>query len=619
MFTEPSSWTEPDLPDWTAEPVLAVDTETFDPKLKKMGPGFIRGDAYVAGISVSNGSESVYAPVKHSVQNMDSDRVARWLKSIFSSKKTLLFANAAYDLESLHSFGVSCHTHDIYDVQIAEALIDEEQDRYDLDSIGKKYGTGKDTKKLNQIMSDHKIDMSKVAMLGGGQVAPYAMQDAAMLFDIYYEQQEYFERNSDLNNAVHLDMQLIPLLHKMRQRGVRVDTEGAHRLIREYEHKIALQIQLVKHESNLLINPQSSRSVAKLCEEIGVAYPRTALGNPSIDKVFLSAQEHPCLKAIFIAKKLRKVSDDFVKGIVLDHGVKGRVHPNWLQSRGNHGGEEGGTRTGRIACKRPNLTQIPARDPDVGPDIRALFLPEEGCSWVKNDYSSQEPRFTVHFAAEIGANGSADVVKAYNKDPNLDYHQYTADMIEEMSGTVVDRGPAKQINLGLTYGKGKASLAEDLGLTLLEAEKIFKAYHEGVPYVRETSNHYRDIAADIGYVSTIVGRRRNFNKYSNRERTRVVPGRQNAIDQFGYAERAFVHKALNAKVQGSASDQLKKSLLLLDSEGFDIILQVYDEIALSIDKGNDKAVADSVEIMENSIRLVVPNLVEPQIGENWNA
>ena len=126
----------------------------------------------------------------------------------------------------------------------------------------------------------------------------------------------------------------------------------------------------------------------------------------------------------------------------------------------------------------PNLQQIPARNKDLGPRIRSLFIPEEGCKWGCFDYNQQEPRLVVHYAALQGFYSVEDVVEAY-KNENADFHQIVADMAD------IGRFQAKTINLGLFYGMGKNKLQAELGINKLQAEDLFKQYHSKVPFVKQ--------------------------------------------------------------------------------------------------------------------------------------
>ena len=158
----------------------------------------------------------------------------------------------------------------------------------------------------------------------------------------------------------------------------------------------------------------------------------------------------------------------------------GRIHSHINQIRS----DDGGTVSGRISMSNPNLQQIPARDPELGPIIRSLFLPEEGYQWAAIDYSQQEPRILVHYAHVYGKTrcipleGAAEFVEAYNTDPETDFHTMVAEM------TNIPRKQSKTINLGLMYGMGVNKIAESLYIPVEEAKKLVKQYHARVPFVK---------------------------------------------------------------------------------------------------------------------------------------
>jgi DNA polymerase-1 len=156
----------------------------------------------------------------------------------------------------------------------------------------------------------------------------------------------------------------------------------------------------------------------------------------------------------------------------------------------------GGTVTGRFSYQNPNLQQIPARNKDLGPKIRSLFIPEEGCKWGVFDYSQQEPRLVVHYASLYKLPSVYDVIDAYNTDSNADFHQTVADMAQ------IPRSQAKTINLGLFYGMGKAKLQAELGVTKEKAAELFNTYHQRVPFVKQLMEKASNRAQDRGQIRT---------------------------------------------------------------------------------------------------------------------
>ena len=248
--------------------------------------------------------------------------------------------------------------------------------------------------------------------------------------------------------------------------------------------------------------------------------------------------------------------------------------------------------------------------------IRSLFLPEEKCKWGCFDYSQQEPRLVVHYAATtepISFDQSVrDIVEKF-KDDSVDFHQTVADMAN------ISRTQAKTINLGLFYGMGKTKLQAELGLnTKQEAEDLFYQYHENVPFVRDLMNYTSRHAQSAGSIGTLLGRRCRFTKWEpNRFGMHKPMDFVEAERTYGrgHIRRAFTYKALNKLIQGSAADMTKKAMLDLYQEGIIPHIQIHDELDISVE--SDGMAKKIIEIMENAVSLAVPNKVDYDSGDTW--
>ena len=202
----------------------------------------------------------------------------------------------------------------------------------------------------------------------------------------------------------------------------------------------------------------AARSIAKVFDKLGLPYDRTEkTGAPSFTKNFLANHPHPIVKNIAKAREINKAHTTFIDTI-LKYSLNGRIHAEINQLRS----EGGGTVTGRFSMNNPNLQQIPARNKDLGPRIRSLFLPEEDHTWGCFDYNQQEPRLVVHYAALQNLYGVDDVVHAYMQG-DADFHQIVSDMAN------IPRSQAKTINLGLFYGMGKNKLQAELFINKLQS------------------------------------------------------------------------------------------------------------------------------------------------------
>jgi len=347
-------------------------------------------------------------------------------------------------------------------------------------------------------------------------------------------------------------------------------------------------------------------------EKLKLPYERTVKTNaPSFTKNFLQEHIHPIVNKIAKAREINKAHTTFLDTI-LRYEHKGRIHADINQIRS----DQGGTVTGRFSYSNPNLQQIPARNKDLGPMIRSLFIPEDGCVWGCFDYNQQEPRLVVHFAATTaGIKEDASVKEIVDNYSNndIDFHKTVADMAG------ISRLQAKTINLGLFYGMGKAKLQAELGLsTKQEATELFNQYHDRVPFVRDLMNETSRWASREGEIRTLLGRGCRFNKWEPAQFGMHTPMTwEDAMKKYGEnrIRRAFTYKALNKLIQGSAADMTKKAMLELHKEGIVPHIQVHDELDISV---KDKQQAELIKnVMEDAVSLEVPNKVDYESGPNW--
>ena len=300
---------------------------------------------------------------------------------------------------------------------------------------------------------------------------------------------------------------------------------------------------------------------------------------------------------------------------ILRYEHKGRIHAEINQLRGDNGG----TVSGRLSMSNPNLQQVPARNKEYGKLIRGLFLPEEGCKWGSFDYSQQEPRLVVHYAATTdkalgGLTGSEQLIKAYQND-DTDFHQTVA----QMAG--IPRGQAKTINLGIFYGMGSNKLSKQLGITFDEAKALLRKYDNKVPFVRELANRVMQQADKSGSIKTIMGRRCRFDKWEPRAYgLHKAMTEKEYIAEYGSlnsAKRAMTYKALNRLIQGSAADQVKAAMVKCDKLGHTPMLQIHDELCFSVETEEDEAEIKKYMEHNDNIDLMVPSKVDVAIGDNW--
>jgi DNA polymerase-1 len=584
-----------------------------------MGPGFIAGRSYVLGVSIAMPGFATYLPLSHYDGNVaDPKQAISWLNHVLGGEGRKLAANIHYDMDALNTIGVHLGG-DLYDVQVADALIDDTFPSYSLESIcRRRLGKGKNDTSLLQALSDVRGTKSDMDKLRGDQVAEYAIEDAALLLEIH-ESQAADITEFDLHRGLDREMKLTRVLWKMHQQGVRIDVDKAVQKNLELTRRADEFLKEANRLSSFHISPTKTNSVALVLRARGHYVPQTAKDNDSISNDYLKTIDDPVIQNIYQWRRLNKINRDFIDGLFLKYNVNGRIHPQWFQSRNSKEGSDlaSGAATGRITGSKPNLTQIPARDKELGPMCRSLVLPEEGAIYCKGDFSSQEPRWVLHYAYLMGFKGAAEVRQRYIDDKRTDFHQMTRDMVQDVSGVELTRRDAKTINLGVTYGMGLPKLADDLGITIDAAKKLMFTYHGSVPFLKGISEAMMERVHEVGFIRTWGGRIRRFNQWESARwgDDGLYNSREEALQHYESVVRAKAHKALNSAVQGTAADQMKQALIDLDSEGILPILQVYDETGTSVSTETEGYRV--CEIMENALLGEVPALVEPSFGANW--
>ena len=608
-FEAQTEWVKPrEFPDLRQVDEIAIDLETRDPDLIKKGSGAIIGNGEVIGIAVATKHYKGYFPIAHEGGgNMDKVKVLYWLKDILESSSTKIFHNAMYDVCWLKKMGFKING-DIVCTMIAAAVTDENRFRYDLNSLSWRYlGYGKNERALAEAAEEWGINpKAEMYKLPAMHVGSYAERDAEVTFGLWQEMKKEII-NQDLEDIFDLETELFPCLVDMRFKGVRVDVERAQVMKTEFKKAEQDLLHKIKGETNIDTQIWAARSVANVFDMLKIEYPRTEKTEaPSFTKNFLQEHKHPVVNMIAQAREINKAHTTFIDSI-LRYEHKGRIHAEINQLR-NAGG---GTVTGRFSYQNPNLQQIPARNKDLGPKIRSLFLPEEGHKWGCFDYNQQEPRLVVHYASLYKLPSVYEVIDSYKENVKSDFHQTVADMAE------IPRSQAKTINLGLFYGMGKAKLQAELGVTKEKASDLFNTYHGRVPFVKQLMEKASNRAQDRGQIRTLLGRLCRFHLWEpNSFGMHKAMPHEDALQEHGPGiRRAYTYKALNKLIQGSAADMTKKSMLDLYKEGIIPHIQIHDELDISIT--DDEKAKKIIEIMENAVTLEVPNKVDYEFGNNW--
>ena len=609
LFTPQTEWVMPDeLKDLSHYEEVAIDLETCDPELKTLGSGNVVKRGHIAGVAVAVEGWKGYFPIGHEQGgNLDVNLIRQWLQDICKDEnKTLIFHNAMYDVCWLKSFGINIKAK-IVDTMIAASLINENRFSYRLDYLAREYcKIGKDEAVLQAAAKEYGIDakaeMWKMPAMFVGQYAERDAESTLKLWQVL--QREIYAQ--ELTHIFDLETKLFPCLVDMRFKGVPVDLDKADKIKKHLQTEEQKILSKIKHLTGVDVEIWAAASIAKVFDQLNLPYDKTEkTQKPSFTKNFLANHPNETAKAIANARELNKAHTTFIDTIT-KHSVNGRIHADINQIRS----DDGGTVTGRFSMSNPNLQQIPARHPELGPMIRSIFVPEKGSVWGSFDYSQQEPRILVHYAKLQNLTGVDTIVDAYQAG-NADFHQAVAEMAS------ITRKQAKTINLGLMYGMGKNKLMAELGLLKEEAEKLIQQYNKRAPFVKQLMDTVSRKANDRGKIRTLLGRACHFDLWQPTVWGIHKPlPLEAARKEYGEPlKRAFTYKALNRLIQGSAADMTKKCMVDLYKNGIIPHIQIHDEVDISIE--SDKKAEQVIEIMESAIELKVPNKVDYEKGLSW--
>ncbi len=605
-------WSAPsDYRDLSDAKEIAIDLETRDDGITKgIGAGWATGAGEIIGFAVATEGWQGYYPFGHfGGGNLIKEQVMRYMHDVCSLPCTKIFHNAQYDVGWLQAYGIDVKG-EIIDTMVAGALIDENRYTYKLNALAKDYiGELKAETDLIEAAKAHGVD-PKMEMwkLPAEHVGYYAEQDARLTY-LLWQRFKHEIRQQNLETIWELEKNLLPILIKMRKQGIRVNVEKAEQLQINFSKKEKVLLSEIKKLVGKDVDIWAARQIGFAFDKLGIDYPKTPkTGEPSFTQNWLMNSKQEISKLIVEAREINKFHNTFLNSI-MKYEHKGRIHGEINQLRS----DSGGTVSGRLSMSNPNLQQLPARNKDFGPLIRGLFLPEEGHKWGSFDYSQQEPRLVVHYAASIGEGyeGSQELVEAYT-NADADFHQTVADLVG------IDRKQAKTIGLGLMYGMGKNKLANMLGVSFDEAKELINKYNKRAPFVKMLSDRCMQKANSEGVIRTKLGRKCRFEMWEPKDFGVHTPERfENASAKYGSSniKRAFTYKALNRLIQGSAADQTKQAVVECHKNGFTPILQIHDELCFNL--ADDEDVGKIKRVMEGCVKLKVPSVVDVAIGKDF--
>ena len=623
--------TPADFPNIAAAQFIGVDTETYDPDLKEDGPGWARDRGHIVGVSLAvPEGDSWYFPLNHKVEKQDNlpwDATIEYLSEVLGQRRIKIGANCMYDLGWLWHTGIQAHPDLWFDVQFAEALIDSNVKSTSLETLGQKYfKKGKSGNAVYEWGARHYYGFADAKSQGGNiyripasVVSEYACEDAALAMNVFIKQQDALA-GLKLEELFLMECKLIPILVRMRMRGIPVDKYRALEVIEDLQTGEKILRDKLFQMAGFAVNINASASLAQLYDKFKIKYPRTEKGNPSFTAPWLLAQKDNVSKSINDIRKIHKAYNEFLQQGIMDrllpsqHKICPQLHP--LK------GEGGGTLTGRFSSSKPNGQNIPSRDDVLAPLIRSVFVPEEGFDkWLKFDYSQIEYRMFAHFSKELNIPGASALVSAY-QDPSADFHKLVGSFI----GGNVPRSYVKCINFALLYGAGTdkiRSMLKDIG-SEQDPDRFIALYHDKFPLTKRVMQAISQRAKDSGEIRTLLGRRVAFNLWAAKDFKSKPLVYGEAADAYGEAniEVANAYKAVNYLFQGSAADYLKMAMVKAYEAGiFDVVgyphITVHDELDFSYRDDMREAFVALQDIMEHAIPLNVPMVAQAGLGTHW--
>ena len=578
-----------------ASDVFAFDTETTS--LDYM-------EARIVGVSfaVSPG-RAAYVPLAHDYlgvpEQLDREAVLAQLKPLLEDPdKAKLGQNLKYDASVLAN-------HDIrlqgiaFDTMLESYVLDSTATRHDMDSLALKYlgcstihfediaGKGSKQLRFNQITLE--------------EAGPYAAEDADITLRLHQKLWPLLEQEPSLRSVFEeIELPLVPVLSRIERQGAYLSRE----LLVEQSAELGIRLQELEAQTFDLAGQEFNLGSPKQLGEIlfeKLQLPvikKTPKGAPSTSEEVLTelALDYPLPKLLLEYRSLSKLKSTYTDKLPeMINAETGRVHTSYHQAV---------TATGRLSSSNPNLQNIPIRSQE-GRRIRQAFIAPEGYQIVAADYSQIELRIMAHLSGDKGLLG------AFSE--GLDVHRATAAEVFEVELDRVSgdqRRKAKAINFGLIYGMSAFGLAKQLHLGRHEAQQYIDRYFERYPGVQEYMDSTRALAKEQGWVETLVGRRLYLPEINARHNMRVQA-----------AERT----AINAPMQGTAADIIKKAMLAVDDwlQGGDadarMVMQVHDELVLEVAIGQVEPVSTKLcELMSSAADLAVPLLVEAGVGDNWD-
>lgn len=636
LFTPASDWKPPkELPDLRGCQYVALDRETNDRGLRDgRGPGWAYRAGKVIGVSAAwrEGSKvkSFYAPLAHPDSVcIDPDKVKQWEIDHARAGVTFVMHNAPYDVGwGDADLGVPPPPK-VDDTSCMAYMIDESRMSFTLDSLcAWRNLEGKNKKTLNEAAAAFGVNaIEEMWRLPARYVGEYAEQDAVSTL-LLAERLRPELAKEELEKAYQLEMDLLPMVHAMRKRGIRINLDAAEvakaSLLKTADQMFADMSDRLG-QTVTMDEVRRAEWLERVFDGLKIKYPRARkTDRGSFESKWMKTVDHWLPQMIAKAKSYHEAGNKFVQTYILDFAHNGRLHASINQFKS----EDGGTRTYRFSYADPPLQQMPHRNEELASVIRGLFLPEEGEAWQSCDYSQQEYRLIVHYAEKNKLPKASDAGDRYRSDPKTDFHN----MVAEMTGLA--RKPAKDTNFAKAYGAGKRKFAIMIGKSEEEAAAIMDQYDRQLPFVKMLYDKCHKRAKDAGYIRLLDGARIHFNFWVGTWRVegeswskenymadcRLEEAERRQADPehpwYGKAlRRSRCNKAMNSLIQGGAARQTKLAMRACWQEGYIPLIQMHDELGFS--QSNSKDGERIAEIMRDVVQLTVPMVVDAEYGPSW--
>ncbi|MDO7577610.1 MAG: DNA polymerase I [SAR86 cluster bacterium] len=574
---------------------FAIDTETSS--LDTM-------TADLLGISLScEEGEGCYIPIQHSYEGMPEqlslNTIVKILGEAISNNQTKLVGqNLKFDLPILNRHGI----------KVTEFLGDTMLMSYVLNSTGTRHGLDRMAVHYLQYqpMKYEEVAGSASKQINFAQVEIpaatfYAAEDADITFRLFNLLDKKLQKEPKLINLLKtLEYPMLKSLLRVETNGAKINTN----MLAEYSKELGLKIDKLSKTAFKMAGEEFNMDSPKQLVEIlynKLELPvlkKTPKGQPSTNEDTLQrlAEEYELPKVIIQYRGLAKLKSTYTDSLInIQHPDTKRIHTSYQQAV---------TSTGRLSSTEPNLQNIPIKTAE-GRKIREAFVAEKGNVLISADYSQIELRIMAHLS------GDKNLTHAFNN--NIDVHSATASEIFDVpleEVTTDHRRSAKAINFGLIYGMSAFGLTRQLGIPRHEAQAYLDTYFERYTGVREYMDSTKELAKQNLYVETILGRKLHVTEI-------------NASN--GLRRQAAERAAINAPLQGSAADIIKKAMIDVDewigedNPNIQMIMQVHDELIFEVKKDfAEEALTNVISLMERAVKLDIPLIVDANQGANWN-